>query len=111
MRLAKEILHVVAERHVFTYQPNGGWPAALLTGYVNQAGGFVLEHMVAFPGAPPGTLQGLLETCLREGWNREYVYVLIEIPASHPRHRGLTALARRFGFKEEVTGKWVKHRT
>lgn len=108
MRLAKEILHIVADRMVFTYQPNGGWPAGLLTGYVNQHSGFILEHIVAFPGAPAGTLRGLLETCLREGKNREYTYVRLDIPAAHPRQKGLTALARRFQFREEIAGTWVR---
>lgn len=108
--LAKQILHIVGDRMVFTYQPNGGWPAGVCTGYVNHAGGFVLEHVIAFPGAPPDTLRDLLVSSLREAWNREYPYVLIELPASHPRHAGLTALAKRFGFTEQVTGTWVKHR-
>ena len=108
--LAKQILHIVGDRTVITYNPPGGWPAGHCTGYVNKAGGFVLEHVYVHPGAPPGTLEEMLKHSLREGWNREYPYVLIEIPANHPRHRALTALAKRFGFAEQVTGKWTLHR-
>jgi len=108
--MLKTILHIVGERMVFTYQPNGGWPAGVCTGYLNAAGGFVLEHVIVFPGAPPKTLEEMLTFSLREAWNREYPYVLIEIPASHPRHKALTAMARHFGFAEQVTGKWTLHR-
>lgn len=102
-------LHVVGDRMVFTYQP-AGWPTGCLTGYLNRAGAFVLEHVVAFPGAPAGTLMAMLKACLAEAWEREYPHVRIYIPADHPQHQGLTALATRCGFSEYATGWWVLHR-
>lgn len=97
--------HLVSDRLVFTYQPDG-WPAGVLTGYVNQAPAFILEHVVVFPGQPQATLRTLLTLGLEEAWHRQYQYVAFFMPADHPRHRGLTTLATRLGFVEATAGWW-----
>lgn len=101
--------HLVSERTVFTYQP-GGWPAGVLTGYVNQSGGFILEHVVAFPGTPKETLARLVRAGLEEAWSREYKYVAFHVPVKHPARAGLVALGERCGFHEYATSWWVRHR-
>ena len=107
--MPKPVTHFVADRMVWTYQPDG-WPRGMLTGYLNQAGGFVLEHVVAFPGGTAQTLVKMLRIGMEEAWTREYPYIVIFIPADHPDHPGLTALAKRCGFKEYATSYWVAHR-
>jgi len=101
--------HLVSGRVVFTWQPEG-WPLGCLTGYVNQAGGFILEHVIAFAGAPRSTLNQMVQAGLEEAWDREYVYVAFHVPANHPQHAGLTALGKRCGFTEYAATWWCKHR-
>jgi hypothetical protein len=101
--------HFVSNRCVFTYQP-AGWPDGCLTGYLNRAGGFVLEHVVAFPGAPSDTLIKMVRAGLEEAWAREYPYVMFTLPSNHPRHAGLARLGARCGFVEYATTAWVARR-
>ena len=105
----KAATHLVAGRYVFTYQPDG-WPAGVLTGYVNHAQGFILEHVIAFPHAPATTLRKMLKAGLEEAWTREYPYVAFHVPANHPQRDGLVALGTRCGFQEYATSWWVRHR-
>ena len=101
--------HLVSGRVVFTYQPEG-WPVGVLTGYVNQSNGFILEHVIAFPGAPKLTLVKMVREGLAEAWAREYQYVAFHVPADHPNHAGLTTLGKRCGFHEYATTWWCRHR-
>jgi hypothetical protein len=100
--------HLVSGRWVFTYEPNG-WPAGLLTGYMNKAGGAVLEHVVAFPHTPRLTVVKMLRAALEEAWARDYPYVVFHLPADHPQHDGLAALGTRCGFHEYATTWWTAH--
>lgn len=102
-------LHIVGDRMVVTYQPEG-WPVGMLSGYLNRAGGFILEHVVAFPESPKDTLMHMLREAIQEAWEREYPYIAIYIPSTHPQHAGLTALAQRCGFTEYAATYWVRHR-
>ena len=108
--MRKPTAHIVGDRTVFTWQPDG-WPVGCLTGYVNPAGGFVLEHVITFPGAPPSTLVHMLNAALEEAWTRGYPYVALHIPAAHPRYAGLTALSAECGFTEYATSWWVRHKS
>lgn len=98
--------HIVTERCVFTYQPDG-WPVGMYTGFVNEAVGFVLEHVVVFPSAPRGTLLRMLRAALDEA--RDYSYVTFHIPGRFPLRDGLVAVGRRLGFVEYAPGYWVHH--
>ena len=101
--------HFVSGRWVFTWQPDG-WPQGVLTGYLNRADGAVLEHVVAFPGAPKLTLVKMVRAGLAEAWALGYPYVAFHLPADHPNHDGLAALGARCGFHEYATTWWVTHR-
>ena len=101
--------HLVSNRMVFTWEPEG-WPLGVMTGYLNRANGFVLEHVIAFPGTPKLTLVRMVRAGLQEAWRRDYPYVVFHVPADHPQHAGLTALGTRCGFHEYATTFWVAHR-
>ena len=101
--------YVAEGRIVYTYGP-AARPEGVLTGYVNEAGGFVVEHVIVFPCAPPWTLLKLLRAGLAEAWRRDYPYVLCHIPADFPLRRGLVAAGRRLGFTEYATAYWVAYR-
>lgn len=89
--------HVVTNRLVLTWEDP--WPLGVLTGYEHE-GGFALEHVVAFPGAPPSTLARMLRAGLTEAWRRGYQHVTLHIPHAYPLAAGLLTLAKRFGFDE-----------
>lgn len=96
--------HVVSNRIVYTLQDP--WPIGVLTGYVNEAGGFVLEHVVAFQR---GTFLRLIREGLAYAWSQGWAYVTFHVPSRFPKRRGLIAAGRRLGFVEYAPTYWVRH--
>lgn len=88
--------HLATGRLVWTYLPKGQ-PAGLLTGYEDDRGGVVLEHLVAWQGIP---LPRLLEAGLEEAWTRGFQHVIVMIPLVHAKATRLEVLALRMGFTE-----------
>lgn len=95
--------YVAEGRLVYTYQPDG-WPHGVLTGYVNEAGGFVLEHVVAFR---PRTVLPLVRAGLAYAWERGWAFVIFHVPGRHPQRSGLCAVGRRLGFVEYAPSYWL----
>ena len=89
--------HVVANRYVLTYEPEGR-PTGVLTGYDDEGGGFGLEHVIAFPEAPAGTLLALVRLGLEEAWRRDFQYVTLGLREGGAP--GLARLAQRMGFTQ-----------
>ena len=88
-------LYIVENRIVVTYQPEG-WPAGVLTGFVNAAGGFVLEHVISLN---PTMLIPMLTAAIEEATNRHYRYIRFGIPRDFPIFKKLEMLALRLNFK------------
>jgi hypothetical protein len=92
------VLDVRLNRYVATYTP-GDWPAGVLTGYDDEAGGWHLEHVIAFD-RNGGTLRALMRHGLAEAWARDFQYVTFHIPHAFPLHGALAAIGGGLGFKE-----------
>jgi hypothetical protein len=105
-------ISVRTNRYVVTYTPDQ-WPVGFLTGYDDEAGGWALEHVVAFDQSPK-TLLALVRHGLEEAWARGFEYVTFHIPTAFPQARQLTLLGLRLGFEEyrHEGGYeyWVRHR-
>lgn len=101
---------VVGHRDVLTYEPHG-WPAAVITGYADGKGGWVIEHVIVFES---GALRGLVAVGLEEAWTRGYDYVTFTMPRAFPLRTKLMRLATRFGFRRyQATERFdffVRHR-
>ena len=92
----ESVAYIVTNRIVYTYQLDG-WPAGVLTAY-EDGEGVVLEHVIAFPGVPRGTLAAMLEAGLEEAWARGYQYVTFMLPHAFPLTPVLRRLGERLGF-------------
>lgn len=95
--------HVATDRVVYTLEDP--WPVGVLTGYVNEAGGFVLEHVIAFE---PRILLKLVRAGLAYAWAQGWRYVVFHVPSRHPQRDGLVAVGKRLGFDEYVPTFWLK---
>ena len=97
----------VRERCVYTYEP-GDWPQGILTGYEDDAGGFVLEHVVCFR---PFALRPMLRAGLVEAKARGWQHITLRIPNAYPD--GLRTLAERMDFapyaRDEVHTYYVTY--
>lgn len=78
-------------RLVFTYEDP--WPSGLMTGY-EDAGGFVLEHVVAFR---PRVLIPMLHAGLRVARECGYCHIRCRLPQRFPGTPRLRSLATRMG--------------
>jgi hypothetical protein len=92
------LINVRTNRYVVTYTPDQ-WPVGFLTGYDDEAGGWALEHVVAFDQSPK-TLLALVRLGLQEAWARGFQYVTFHVPKTFPHARQLTLLGLRLGFEE-----------
>jgi len=92
-------MYVVRDRIVATWEP-GRWPSGLLTGRDDQAGGFALEHVVVFPGAPATALMDMLRDGLAEAWEQGFKYVTWHVPHAFPLSIALAEVGRRLGFEK-----------
>lgn len=94
-------LHVADNRRVITYEP-GGVTAGIITGYLDEFNGFVMEHITTFQG---DALRPMIRTALEGPW--PYRYIRLQILGDHPRAQGLRVLAQWAGFVEYDPGNWV----
>jgi hypothetical protein len=88
-------LHIAKERLVLTYEPVD-WPMGVITGYLTDDNGFVLEHIISFDKRH---LIGLAKAGMREAYNHHLDYVKFYIARDMPKARQLDVLARKFGFE------------
>ena len=97
--------HVATGRHVVTYEPDG-LPAGVITGYVDEMGGFVVEHVMTFRR---NVLRPKIRTALRGPW--PFAYAVLHINERHHRCTNLQSLARWAGFVEYAPTWWVMYPT
>jgi len=105
-------VHLASDRVVFTYEVEGR-DLGILTGY-EQDGGFFLEHVVAFPGAPLSTLPRMFRAGISEAWARGFKYIALYIEHEHPFAEKLEELAERYEFRcyadREGRAYYCRHR-
>lgn len=92
-------VHIATGRTVMTYEPEG-LPVGLITGQEDGAGGFAIEHVCVFPGAPSTTLLRMVRHGLDEAWGRGYQHVTFCLPREHRLTTGLAILGARLGFSQ-----------
>ena len=102
--------HLATNRLVWTYVPNGH-PAGVVTGFRDEAGGVVVEHVIRWPDRRSGGLLAMLAAAWEAVGQVEAPYVVVLIPATEPR---LESLALKMGFEpyaETEDGRWyVRYR-
>ncbi len=90
-------MYTVTNRIVATYQPDG-WPRGVLTGADDGCGGFALEHVIVFNGAPATLLMDMLRAGIQEAWARDFSAITWKVPHAFPAALALAEVGKRLGF-------------
>lgn len=102
--------HLAENRLVWTYVPNGH-PAGVVTGFRDEDGGVVVEHIIRWPQSRSGGLLAMLRAALEEVWRLGVPYAVVLIPDKNHR---LESLALKMGFEpyaDTDEGTWfVRYR-
>ena len=102
--------HLATNRLVWTYVPNGH-PAGVVTGFRDEAGGVVVEHVIRWPQMRSRGLLAMLGAAWEAVWRLDAPYAVVLVP---PQNRRLESLALKMGFEpyaEQEEGIWfVRYR-
>jgi len=88
-------MHIAKERLVLTYEPVD-WPMGVVTGYLTDDKGFILEHIISFE---PRHLIRMVKAGMKEAHNHNLDYIKFYVPRDAPKARQLDVLGRKFGFE------------
>jgi len=102
--------HLATDRLVWTYVPNGH-PAGVVTGFRDEEGGVVVEHVIRWPQSRSRGLLAMLGAAWEEVCRLEAPYAVFLI---RDKNRRLESLALKMGFEpyaETPDGRWfVRYR-